>query len=142
MKKETIAAIFFGVLLGVIGAFIMISKAKQISSNKVMNENVKNTTATASSKLKNIKNLEVTSPTNQSLSSTNSLIVKGKVEKNSLIVIQSPVKEVVLKNNKESFETAFPLALGENLITITAYPKDTHISPQQKVLKVYYLDEK
>lgn len=140
MKKETIAAISFGILLGVVGAFVMISKAKQIGSGKTSINNSKTNTASSAAKLE-IKSLEVKSPTNQSRSNKNSTTIKGKTNKNSLILIQSPIKELAFKNVKEDFSTSFPLALGENIITVTVYPKDPQIPPQQKVLKVYYLDE-
>lgn len=140
MKKETIAAIFFGILLGVGGAVIMVGKAKQIGTNKVSVGSAKNITPEVSRNAK-IQPLQITQPKTQSKFATNSLTIKGKASKEGLIVIQSPIKELVFKNIKESFSVEFPLALGENVITVTVYPKESQIPAQTKTLKLYFLDE-
>ena len=142
MKKETIAAVIFGVLLGVIGALILIGKARLMgtSSSKSI-PNSKNISPAASA-AKPTQLLVLAGPTNLSIFETNSMTIKGKASAGGLIVIQSPIKEVILTVEKDSFSTDFPLALGENVISVNLYPKDPKASPQQKILKIYYLDEK
>ncbi len=61
--------------------------------------------------------------------------------KEDLIIIQSPVKDTVVKNENEQFTVRFPLVLGENIIKVTAYGKDKQTRPQEKDLHIYYLDE-
>ncbi len=57
------------------------------------------------------------------------------------MVIQSPIKNLVFKAEKDQFSVNFPLALGENIIRITIYPQDKKIPQQEKELRVYYLKE-
>jgi len=142
MKKETIAAVFFGVVLGVGGAFILITRARQMSNQNT--KNIPNTKHISPAVAQNSKTqlLELSDPKNASIYASSTMKIKGKMSKNSLIVIQSPIKEVVLQNEAETFQTDFPLALGENVISITAYAKDSKTPAQQKNLKIYYLDEK
>lgn len=142
MKKETIAAIFFGVLLGVCGAFILISRARQFGNQNGKNiPNTKNITPIISPSQKG-QLLEVSGPANGSIFQSQNITIKGKAAKGSLIVIQSPIKEVAIQVEKDSFSTDFPLALGENVIAVNSYSKDSKTPAQQKVLKIYYLDEK
>ena len=67
--------------------------------------------------------------------------IKGKADNGSLIVIQSATKELVMKNEKGEFTVSFPLALGENLIKITAYLKDSKVRPQERELRIFNLDD-
>lgn len=141
MKKETIIAIVFGILLGTVGAFVMITKAKQIGTNRTIQESKRNSATTPSARTANLQLLKLTAPKDRSLSTKNSIKIKGKTEKDSLIVVQSPIKELSLKSKTASFQIDFPLALGENIISITSYPKDSQVPAQQKILKIYYLEE-
>jgi len=69
------------------------------------------------------------------------VVIKGKAAKDSLIVIQSPVQDIIIKNDKEEFSATMSLAIGENVIHISVYPKDQQGKGQEKELRVYYLDE-
>ena len=46
-----------------------------------------------------------------------------------------------MKVTSDTFSADFPLAFGENVITVSEYQKDTQAVAQEKELKVYYLDE-
>lgn len=143
MKKESIVAIVLGISLGVIVAFLVIfySKEKQLSQSKPL----KNQKEILSPKVKIENNspfIEVIVPDNQIIVDNQPIVIKGKANKNSLIIIQSAVKEIVFKNNNQEFEQSFPLAPGENVIEITNYPEDKNIPAVHKQLKVYYLDTK
>jgi len=140
MKKETITAVSFGIILGVIVALFVIfqSKEKQLSKAKPINNQT--TTMTPKIKTNNIPFIEVTSPSDKVVVGSNSVVLKGKANKNSLIVIQSPIKELVFKNTKEEFSQEFPLALGENAIELTNYPADNTSSAVHKELRIYYLE--
>jgi hypothetical protein len=140
MKKETIIAIFFGILLGVTGALLIVAKSRQITTSR--GKSLNSAITPSPIKTKKTQSLEITSPKNKSFALTNNIVIKGKASRGSLIVVQSPIKELASKNEKENFSLEFPLALGENVISISVYPQDSHLSPQEKILKIYYLDEK
>lgn len=143
MKKETIIAVFLGISFGAILGFFLISKNKEIQINKnkaiapTGGVNIQNTNKDAV----NFQALEISEPNDSSIVSSNSISIKGKVTRNSLIVVQSPIKDVVYKNDKEDFKMDFPLALGENVIKIVAYPQDKQLNIQEKNLNIYYLKE-
>lgn len=142
MKKEPFLAIFLGVLFGGIVGFILISKNKEIQINK--NKAIAPTEKIAkNSKQKevNFQALEISEPNDFSITDKNFTFLKGKVTKDSLIVIQSPIKDIVYQNEKEDFQIELPLALGENVIKIVVYPKDKQLNIQEKDLRVYYLKE-
>lgn len=143
MKKETSIAVIFGVVLGVVVAFFVIfqNKESQMIKNKPLNVSLKITPTTKLSNLTNIIPLQLTEPSGNTITNQKTIKIKGKVNKDSLIIFQSPIKDLVVKNDKEEFSIDFPLALGENVIRITVYPKDKTLSSLQKELKVFYLDE-
>ncbi|PIQ72898.1 hypothetical protein COY13_04500 [Candidatus Roizmanbacteria bacterium CG_4_10_14_0_2_um_filter_36_35] len=142
MKKETIIAVFLGIAFGGILAFFLIVKNKEIQLNK--NKVIAPTGANTQSAVKtniSVTTLEVTEPNDGSIFDKNSVTIKGKVSKDSLIVLQSPIKDLVFKNEKEDFSIDFPLALGENVIKLVVYPSDKQSRTQEKDLKIYYLRE-
>lgn len=137
MKKETITAIILGVSFGIIIALLLTFAAKEkvIKQKKIIAPKI---TPTLPPPQPKIQILEILQPTNGSVVNKNSLVIKGKAEKNSLIIIQSPTSEKVIKIADNNFSSEFPLSLGENLIKITSY-KDKNID--ERALKVYYLKE-
>lgn len=139
MKKETLIAIIFGVGLGVILAviFIMQSKENQLTKAKPINNLSK--TITPKLKMVTTPTLEISEPTDNLIVDSNSIAIKGRANKNALIVINSPIKDLVFKNGKEEFKVNFPLALGENVIQLTVYPDDKLGSSINKTLQIYYL---
>jgi len=142
MKKETLIAIFLGIFFGAVLGFFLILKNKeiQINKNKAIAPTGVETKSLKQTEI-NFQALEVSEPNDSSITDKNSVFLKGKVTKNSLILIQSPIKDIVFRNEKEEFQIEFPLALGENVIKIVAYPKDKQLNIQEKELKVYYLKE-
>lgn len=141
MKKESIIAILFGIALGaVVGLFLILqNKQNQLERAKTLTPKV--TPTPGINGLGNFQALEITSPQDRSIVSKNSVTIFGKTNKNSLLVIQSPLKELTLKNQEENFSFDFPLSLGENVIRIVAYPKDVKLRPEERELKIYYLEE-
>jgi hypothetical protein len=142
MKKETVIAITLGILLGVIVAVVLVLKTRQA---QIQNSNPITTTLGVSPtpiiSSYTVDVLEITSPEDGTIVNKNSVTITGKVAKDSVVIIESPVKQVVIKNSPETLNVDFPLAFGENVIKITAYPKDSHVSAKEKDLQVYYLDE-
>lgn len=138
MKKEVGLAIFFGVGLGLFVAFLMVFQIRKIQP--------KGTAITPTPQIriteeKTDSGLQITEPKNDSITSKKTVNVTGHAEKDSLVVVQSPLDEQVTKLTKDTFSIPFNLALGENVINITVYPSTTSARIQQKTVIVYYLDE-
>jgi len=110
MKKETIIAIFFGVAFGAVVAIILLAKNKefQLTKSKTIAPTEKASTV-KKNVIANIKPLEILEPDNGAVFETNSVTIKGVADKDVLIIIQSPIKETVLKNIKGQFSLNFPL---------------------------------
>jgi hypothetical protein len=142
MKKETIIAITLGIGLGIIVAVFIVFKNRQsqIQKGTALTTSL-SISPTAPAQNNNIIALDIVEPTNGTIVNKNSVTIKGTVAKDALVVIQSPIKNLTIKTTSETLDTAFPLALGENVIHIVVYPKDSHVSVKEKELQVYYLDE-
>lgn len=141
MKKETVIAIFFGLLFGgIVAVFISLkSRDIELSKNKVIappKEKVLSVNLTGTE----IQPLVLIEPANDAIFEKNIIRFKGTAAKDSLIVIQSPIKDLVVKNTQEKFDLEFPLALGENSIKMVVYPKEKQFRPQEKFIKVYFID--
>lgn len=142
MKKETVIAIMLGIVFGVIVAVVMVVKTKdqQIDKVKPMNSSL-HITPTISVNNTQFQPLQITSPETGVIVGKNTITVTGKASKDALLVIQSPIKTMIMKITSETFSADFPLAFGENVITVSEYQKDTQAVAQEKELKIYYLDE-
>lgn len=141
MKKETMVAIFLGLLFGgVVAVFISLkSKDIELAKNKVIAPQKEKTISPNLSGTE-IEPFELTEPADKTIVEINSVRLKGKVAKDSLIVIQSPIKDMIVSNKQEKFDLVFPLAIGENSIKIVVYPKDKQFRPQEKFIKIYFID--
>jgi ABC-type methionine transport system permease subunit len=142
MKKETVIAIMLGIVFGVIVAVVMVVKTKdqQIDKVKPMNTAL-HITPTISVNNTQFQPLQITSPETGVIVDKNAVTITAKASKDALIVIQSPIKTMIMKVTSETFSADFPLAFGENVITVSEYQKDTQAVAQEKELKIYYLDE-
>ncbi len=140
MKKESITAIVLGIGFGLVVAFFLIgfirqsSKAGPDGGLPTIDPKPKTTDVLGTS-------LEVSSPTDKEVFSKNRITITGTASKGSLLVVQSPLVETVEKLEKDTFSVPFDLAIGENVITVTAYPADKTQREQQKTVKVYYIEE-
>lgn len=138
MKKETVLAITFGMLLGLIVAVILIFVLRPTGGDKVAQPE-KNTIP--KTKTTSLLPLEIKEPADKKIISTDSIKISGTVNKGTLIIIESPVATEVINNKSDSFNLDFPLSLGENIITIRAYVDRAQTVPQVKTLQVYYLNK-
>lgn len=142
MKKETGIAIFLGILFGIVVATALIAKTRQDQmQNAKPITSVLSITPSVNLKTTDYQPLSISQPESGIIVDTKSVTIKGKVGKNSLIVVQSPVKNMVVVSKGEDFSIDFPLALGENMIHISAYAKDSSSTIQEKELLVNYLTE-
>ncbi len=141
MKKETIVAIFLGLLFGAVVAVFISFKSKDIEleKNKVIAPPKEKITSPNSSGIE-LLSLELTEPADRAIFETNTVHLKGTALKDSLIVVQSPIKDLIINNRQEKFDLEFPLTLGENSIKVVVYPKEKQFRPQEKFIKVYFID--
>lgn len=144
MKKETIIAIILGVMMGAIVAVVMVLQTKKDEKPKVIpiapNAKVTPINAKTTTTINSI--FEVVEPTNEKLTEEKTITIKGKAEKESLIVVQSAAGFDSIKNDKEDFSIEdFPLTQGENTINISVYTKESNATPQERILKVYSIQE-
>lgn len=147
MNKESLIAIVLGLLLGALVAFgavyYTVNKQKKINSaiNNVANQ-ASNSGELQPSKIPPtvtvLRSLEITNPQSGSITQDKSTTIKGLTGANTFIIIQSPIKTQTQKTTTNAFSIDFPLALGENVITISAYAEDSAV-PVQKKLYIYRL---
>lgn len=142
MKKEGILAVIFGIFFGgLLGLFLVFqTNQNQLLKNKVISSNQQNNQLVLQ-KNEIFQPLEINEPNNKTIVNTNNINISGKAQKDSLIVIQSPIKDEVFKNDKTEFKINFPLVRGENVIKIVVYPKNKQFNIQEKNIKIYYLEE-
>jgi len=142
MKKEIIVAILFGVAFGGVAAFILLMKNNefQLTKSKTITPSGK-VTNTVKNIVKTPSVLEVSEPVNNTVVATKQIQIKGKAEKGSLLIFQSPSGEVIVNTAKEEFSVNFPLVLGENVILISMHPNSTQSRLQEKEIRIYYIDE-
>jgi len=140
MNRETIIAISMGVGLGVIVALVVLFQSNKGDETKVVavkpNQAITKEKSTQPSAP---KLLTLTSPEQGSVVDSDTVTIAGKVQKNSLIVVQSPVFEHTFKNKQDTFHIDVDLALGENVIQISAYSGSS--IPQQQTLRIYFIKE-
>src|SRR3989338_7749053 len=101
MKKETIIAIFFGVLFGSLVALFLLVKNKEFQLTKT--ETIAPTEKVSKTKRNIIvsqKPLEISEPQDGAIINNKKVSIKGRAGKDALMVIQSPIKDIVLKNDK------------------------------------------
>ena len=140
MKKETLMAIFLGIVFGLFFAFFIVKNLSQNQAEKVKNlVSEKKEVSISPIKTSVSKVLTVNKPRNSIIVHQDQITIEGEADKNSLIVVQSPIKDMVFQNKNEKFKFDFPLALGENIIKIVAYPKNHNLRNQEKTLFIYYL---
>lgn len=141
MNRETIIAIVLGILLGVGIGFFVLFQSNRGDETKVIpvNGDKENKKVVTPVRGEDEVILEIQEPQDMAIVNSKEITIKGIAEKNSLIVIQSPINNKVFKTENEKFETKYPLALGENTISINAYAKSS--TPQEITLKIYYVAE-
>ena len=98
MKKETILATVFGVLLGLIVAVILILVLRPSGKERI--ERTKSTLTPKISRNSNLMPLEIKEPSDRKISEDNTIKITGKAKKGSLIIIESAVSQEVLINKQ------------------------------------------
>jgi len=142
MKKETVYAILLGISFGVVLSLVMIAKTKDSQLGKVKPLTKESNLIPVTEETNTVtQTFKITEPQDRQIFNVKTITIKGTAEKEGTIIVQSPIKDIVYKTDKETFAINIPLALGENVIDVTFYSKNSKGKGQQKELKIYYLDE-
>jgi len=144
MNRESIIAIVLGLTLGVIVAlgavFYTVQKQKQANTEASSANNASSSASMAKISMPPtvtvLQSLDIDRPQSGIVTQNKSITVVGKTGKQALLVFQSPIKTTVEETETGNFSIDFPLALGENTITVSAYYANVAI-PVQKKLFVY-----
>lgn len=148
MTRESIIAIVLGLALGVIVALVAVVYTVNVQKQQNTSMQKKTNEATSSSSIVSVtipptvtvlRSLEIIAPQSGSTTQDNSTTIKGTAGTNTLIIVQSPIKTQIVKTDKDAFDINFPLALGENAITVSAYHEGS-VLPVQKKLYIYRLN--
>jgi len=141
MNRETIIAIGFGIVLGAVVGVVVLFQTNKAEETKVIpiarESDQKKVISDENVSSIQRSNLIIKSPQSGSIVSKDTIEVVGSAEKKSLIVIQSPIAEEVFKNEESTFKVKIPLAVGENVIQVSAY-LDTS-TPEEQTLRIYYV---
>lgn len=141
MKKETFIAVFLGVFLGiVVGVAILFQTTKPDGEGQIDQPEI-NLAQNVQNKNQPFIQFTLEAPEDGATFREDTISIQGNASKESLIVIQSPISNAVITTEDETFNEDFPLAIGENVINVTYYPKGSPNDYQERTLRVYYLPE-
>lgn len=135
MKKESFVAVFLGIFFGTLLSIIIINFTKKTTTTQQKTVAPQETPRPVLSPIKT-QSLEIIEPRQNKIFSESVISIKGKAEKNSLLVIQTPQEDKTIKLQNDYFVEPIKLVLGENFIKIVNYQKN---NVEEKTLKVYYL---
>lgn len=142
MKKETSIAIGMGIVFGLIFSFVVILNTQKNNTVTQKKQPQKVRPAGTTEKQTLTQPITISSPNDGAIIDSASVTIKGTVEKNSFVIVQSSAKDATFTADKAEFSYNLPLTLGENVIRLSAYPKGAQGKIQEKELKVYYLNTK
>lgn len=145
MTKESIIAIVLGLVLGVAVAFAVVFYT--VHTQKEQNTQIQPDATGASVLVPSVvpptvtvlRSLEITAPQSGTTAEGKTVAIRGNAGVKTLIIVQSAAKNQVLTTEQDSFSIDFPLVLGENAITVSAYHEGS-VVPVQKKLYIYRLD--
>lgn len=120
MKKETIVAISLGIAAGVgIALFVIISSRRaNPSTADVILDSI---TPTVSITTQATDPLLIKQPENELVTPDESISIAGSTQPGSLVVIQTPDSEQIIRTERKEFTANVDLLPGENVIRITSY---------------------
>lgn len=143
MNKETLMAVLLGGFLGILVAGFMVLKTRKVEQPKVVPISSSSKITPQQSRTPFLDSVfEITEPEDNIITDSKDITIKGKTTKGSLVIVQSPVSLKTVKTDKEDFSIDFTLALGENVINVSAYEPDSKGAVREKQLTVFYLTEK
>jgi len=134
MKKETLIAIILGITAGVSIAIFLVANSKNRGSSGKKVITPATTPIVVATTQQELSPLTITSPENNTAVDADSIIISGKTQKGSLIILNSATAEKAFKAESNTFKNDFPLSIGENVIKVTAYFEK---SSSDRILKIY-----
>lgn len=122
MRKEVLIAILLGGILGLAIAFGVWRVNLALTSNTQTQRLTESESRTSSNEQEqNSKSLIITEPENNALVSLSPITVKGRAEKNSIIIITSPTDEVsAVADAQGNWTGNIKLEAGANAILVMA----------------------
>ncbi len=141
MNRETVIAIIMGIVLGGLVGFFVLLKSPRLEKTKVIPVSQTSAQKTPTKNTKSEKNIvfSLAQPTDYEVTPDEEIELKGKAPDKSLIVAQSPAGRSVAKTEGTQFTVKIPLALGENVIHLSAYSSSG--APQDALLHIYRIEE-
>lgn len=138
MKKETGIAIFFGLAAGALIALglIFFNSRSNASGGTDVTDNPQITPVIKTTQQPTI--LTIQSPLDKTIVDSDSIEIKGLAEKQSVVVVQGPGNEQVVKAESGSFTATMNLRPGSNRITITQYKNK---AADTRTLDIYYIEK-
>lgn len=144
MKKDVIVAILIGFLAGGLVAGLVLYLPSQLKSWQKSKETQKNSSPTPSiTSNKSQILLEINSPKDETLFTTNKIKIAGKVSSGDAqkIVIDSKDESLIVESSASGqFESNLTLSEGANNIYFTLY-NENGVS-DEKMLTLYFTSEK
>jgi hypothetical protein len=117
MKKEVIIAILIGFGIGLLITLGIHTTRNKDSETLNPSANISPTPATDSQ-----HHITIISPLENSVQSSDSLLIKGQTTPDSTVVIETEKNhQIVLADESGSFEAEYALVTGPNVINITSY---------------------
>lgn len=141
MKKESILAISLGVVLGIGVGMVILRGTNKTDNKAIARNNANQAQARANRPAEKAVSFEISAPSNDTSVTSKTVDLKGKASKESLLVIQSPSVNKIVKLEADTFSIPVNLALGENVFNITYYPKEASNDYQERELRIFYLPE-
>lgn len=135
MRKEVLVAIIVGVLLGSAVAFGIWRVNSYLASKQNSTSSTEQSPLQQEEKPVSTSQLIITQPEDNSVSSKNSVTIKGSAAPNSTIVIIGNSSELMTQSGSDgSFEQDIDLDGGANNITIIAYDDQGNESKQSLIV--------
>lgn len=141
MKREGIIAVIIGIGLGaIVGVVFLVffSQQDQVAQSETISNVPEGETQVREVQNRDFQ-FSISEPSNFSVARVDTISVTGKASRNSLLVIQSAGTDIVREINSEQFTVDINLALGENNIHFTLYPKDFPNDYREETLLIYYI---
>ena len=145
MNRESIIAIGLGLLLGIVVAVgtVSITVSRQKERNTKVQTQPQQASSAATIKplvptVTVLQSLEIEAPVSGKITDAKSITVSGTAGEDTLIILQSAIATKATRTSAANFSAEVPLAMGENVITVSAYHDGTTV-PVQKKLYIYRL---
>lgn len=122
MKKDVVIAIGIGIIIGIVTAISAVQLPSILSKKQKgpKNEQILNTTPNLSQPTSSI--FEITEPSDETISTSPNITIKGKSIPNNLIVVETRLKDTIIQSKQDgTFQAQVKLVEGVNTVAFTQY---------------------